>query len=179
MARKLESSKPAAESNSAAAQLAELQPDVSVTIADRALVVREYEFFEGLEVAHRATAFIADVCAMARADGTLRYDRIRRLFGVHREVVVAIAAQAAGVDPEWVAKLGRADAEQFMSAWFAANSGFFVHEVVVELREDRQRAAVLRLTGSSSSAGSLPPDLATAIVSADTPSGNSSASTTP
>jgi hypothetical protein len=178
MARKLQA-RPAPPAPHPAGAPQALRPDVRVTIAGRDLVVREYAFFEGLEVAHQAQALIAAMHAAAIADGSLRYDRIRRLFGVHSDVVIPIAAQAADVEPDWVLQLSRSDAERFISAWFSANSSFFVHEVVVELREERQRAAALGLIGSSSSAGSLPPDLAISIDSADTPSASSSASTPP
>lgn len=160
---------PAAEDPSAADGLAALNPDVTLTLAGRAITMREYGFFEGLDVAHRAAGFIADMHAMC-AGGALRYSLIRRLFGVHQDVVVAIAAQAADVEPEWLRGLGAADAEVFMSSWFAVNSSFFVHEVVVEMREERHRASTS--TGSTSSPVSPPPALATSTGSVDSPSVN-------
>jgi hypothetical protein len=160
MARKLEKKPaPAAEETSAADAIAALKPDANITVAGRAITVREYVYFDGLEVAHRAAGFIAALCALAK-DGELRYATARRLFGVHRAEVIAIAAQAADVEPEWVAGLNPADAEFFMSTWFAVNIGFFVREVVVEIQE----AARLRSMASSST-GSSPvspaPDSAT------------------
>lgn len=167
MAQKISKAPPAAESVSAAEQLATIQPTVELTLAGRKFTVREYGFFEGLEVAHRAQAFIADMHAMC-SDGQLRYDRIRRLFGVHRDVVVTIAAQSANVEPEWIGGLARDDAETFMSAWFGVNAGFFVREVVVEMREERL-LEVIRSTGSTSSSGSPTPDSATSTASDDSP----------
>lgn len=170
MARRIEpAAPPAAGETPAAEQLAELHPELSLTIAGRPLVLREYGFYEGLEVAHKAQALIADMHQLCR-DGALRFDRIRRLLGVHRQVVIPIAAQSAGVDPEWVAGLEGNDAETFLSAWFGVNAGFFVHEVVVEMREERVLAAMTAQAGPSSSPGSAPPDSATSTASADTPS---------
>lgn len=163
----------AAEPDSAAAELAELSPDITLTLADRQITVREYGFFEGLDVAHRSSAFIGDMHDQCR-DGQLRYDRIRRLFGKHADVVVAIAAEAAGVEPEWVRSLGKDDAETFMSTWFAVNAGFFVHEVVVEMREERQREQLLAgakgPAGTNSSSSSPPPDSDPSTTSAASPS---------
>lgn len=172
MARKIDqrAPAPAAESNSAADQLSVLNPDLTLTIAGREVTICEYGFFDGLEVAHRASAFIADMHNACR-DGELRFDRIRRLFGKHREVVVDIAAQAASVEPVWVNELDRNDAEIFMSAWFGVTSGFFVHEVVMEMREERQLAA-MQSTGSTSSPTSPPPDSATSTASGNSPSVN-------
>lgn len=170
MARVAEKKKPAAAENSSAAALAIISPDLPLTLAGRAIVVREYGFFEGLAVAHRAEGFIADMHNMCRG-GELRYDRIRRLFGVHRDVVIEIAAQAADVEPEWVAALKGSDAESFMSAWFSVNASFFVHEVIVEMREERQRQA-LGSTGASSSSASLRPGSGTSIASDGSPSGS-------
>lgn len=171
MARKLDRKKAvAAEDDSAAAQLAVLNPQVTLTLAGRKFTIREYGYFEGLQVAHDAAAFIADIHDICR-DGELRYDRIRRLFGVHQQVVIDIAAQAAGVEADWVRGLERADAEAFMSSWFGVNAGFFVREVLVEMREERQRAA-MRSTGSISSPGSPPPGTETSSASAGSPSVN-------
>jgi len=172
MARKSTPSKVEAageDSTSPAVALAEISPEVRLTVAGRTLTIREYGFFEGLEVAHKAQPLIAAMHAMC-ADGNLEYSRIRRLFGVHRDVVIEIAAQAADVEPEWVRGLERkpADAELFLDTWFGVNSSFFVHEVVVELREARQRVAMS--TGSALSPNSPPPDSATSTVLGDSPS---------
>lgn len=169
MARKVDKKAPAAaEPSSAADDIAALQPDASLTIAGRRLTIREYGYFEGLKVAHQAAGFIADMHTMC-ADGDLRFARVRRLFGVHEAVVLAIAAQAADVEPEWVRGLAKADAETFMSTWFAVNVGFFVQEVVVEIKEERQRRWMAsKSTGSSS--GSPAPGSATSTASADSPS---------
>ena len=153
---------PAVEDNA----LEVLNPDQSLTIAGREITIREYGFFEGLEVMARASAFVADMHAQCR-DGELRYSRIRRLFGVHADVVSAISAQSADVDAEWVKGLGHADGDLFLSRWFAVNAGFFVHEVVVEMREDRQLADS---TGTTSSSASPTAVSATSTDSDDSPS---------
>lgn len=168
--RVVRKTRPAAGSSPAAEALQALKPDAPLSVAGRKVTVREYGYFEGLEVAHRAAPFIADMHAIC-ADGDLRYTRIRRLFGVHQEVVCAIAAQAADVDTDWVRGLKGNDAEIFMSTWFAVNSAFFVHEVVVEMREARQRAA-MSSTGSTSSPVSPAPASATSTASAGSPSGS-------
>lgn len=160
MARKVQRNAPAAaEDTSAADAVSALKPDASVTIAGRAITVREYGYFEGLEVAHRAAAFIGDLLAMARG-GELRFANARRLFGVHADVVVAIAAQAADVEPAWVRNLAPAEAEAFMATWFAVHVPFFMREVVNELQEEVQlRLMASRSTGSLSD--SPAPDSAT------------------
>ena len=171
MAKRVEKKAPksAAGSNPAAEQVGVLSPDVVITVGGQKVTVREYGFFEGLEVAARGAVFIAAMHDISR-DGELRYDRIRRLFGVHQDVVIGIAAQAANVQADWVRGLDREDAEVFMSTWFGVNSRFFVNEVVVEMREERQRA--LRSTGSTSSPSSPAPDSAASTTSADSPSVN-------
>jgi hypothetical protein len=169
MARKIEK-KPAAaaESDSAAETIEALKPDASTTIAGRAITVREYGYFEGLEVAHRASGFIADLLAAGKG-GQLRFAHARRLFGVHEPVVVAIAAQAADVEPDWVRGLKPVDAEAFMATWFAVNAGFFMQEVVNELQEELQlHLMASRSTGSFS--GSPAPVSATSTDSAASPS---------
>jgi hypothetical protein len=174
MGRKIERNKPvqpAAESDSAVDALASLKPEASLTVAGRKLTVREYVYFEGLEVAHVARAFIEDLIALGK-EGQLRFSQARRLFGVHRKTVVSIAARAADVEPEWVEGLGAADADAFMATWFAVNLPFFMREVVTELRED----ALLRLMASKSigsSSASPAPDSALSMSSGSaSPSGS-------
>ncbi len=171
MARKLPTKDAAGSAPSAAAEaadeLAVMKPDVTLKIDGVEVTFREYGFFEGLEVAHHLSGFISDMTASLGTD--LRYDRVRRLFGVHRDVVIPAAAQSAGVEPEWVAGLKGPAAEIFMSTWFAVNAGFFVHEAVVSLREERlQRAPV----GRPSSPASPEPGSATPTASDGAPSGS-------
>ena len=52
----------------AADDLAILHPDRTLVLGGRTIVLREYGFFEGLDVADRASAFIADLIA-ASDDG--------------------------------------------------------------------------------------------------------------
>lgn len=159
----------AAEPSSAVADLSALQPDVTLTIADREVTLREYGFFEGLAVADTAAAFITDM--QQCMDGQLTYSRIRRLFGKHQAVVSAIAAQAGDVEPEWLRGLPPRDGELYMSTWFAVNSSFFVHELVVELQV-RRSAAAATSTGLAPSPDSPAPGSAISTASAVSPSGS-------
>lgn len=171
MARQVKKPAPtAAESSSAAVDLSALQPDITHTIAGRKVTIREYGFFEGLQVASTAAAFIADMHQQC-ADGTLTYSGIRRLFGAHQAAVIEIAAQSGGVEPGWLLALKPGDAELYMSTWFAVNSGFFMHELVVEMQVQRHSPAPTS-TGLASSPGSQAPGSATSTASAASPSGN-------
>lgn len=162
---------PPAAPEQGAAGLDTLAPDVTTAIAGRDVTFREYGFLEGLAIAERASVLIADMVALC-ADGTMRYARVRRLFGKHRDVVVPIAAESAGVEPAWVEGLGAADSELFLSTWFTVNSSFFVREVAVDMRDAALAAARSVSTGSSSSPGSLPPGSEITTASADSPSVN-------
>ena len=152
-----------AEQVSAPDDLSALEPDIRLVIAGRDIVIREYSFFESLEVAHKASALIADVADMLQAS-LLSYTAIRRLFGVHSVVVVDLIAKSAGVEPEWILALPSNEAEILTSTWFSVNSGFFIHEAAVDLRERRAQHAA-GLTGSRSSSNSASPDSATSTSS--------------
>lgn len=138
------------EAASAADELAILHPDRMLPIGGRDVTIREYGFFEGLDVADRAAAFIADLVA-GSTDGTLRYTQVRRLFGRHRAVVPLIAAQAADVDVAWLEALAPDELELFLATWFAVNAAFFVREALAELRETALREA--HVLAASASAG--------------------------
>ena len=157
MATKLPAA-PASET-AAADDLAILHPDRTLVLGGRTIVLREYGFFEGLDVADRASAFIADLIA-ASDDGALRYAQVRRLFGRHRAVIPAIAAQAGDVDAAWLETLAPDELELYLATWFAVNAAFFVREVLAELREAQLLAAGAS-AGAISSPDSPPPATAT------------------
>ena len=150
---------PPEDARTAADDLAILHPDRTLVIGGRTLTIREYGFFEGLDVADRASGFIADLVG-ASADGSLRYAQVRRLFGRHRAVIPAIAAQAADVEPSWLETLAPDELELYLATWFAANAAFFVREVLAEIREAHVLAAGAS-AGTSSSSGSQAADSAT------------------
>jgi hypothetical protein len=172
MATKLPAA-PASDATATADDLAILHPDRTLTLGGRAITLREYGFFEGLDVADRAAAFIADL-VLASDDGALRYAHVRRLFGRHRAVIPAIAAQAGDVEVAWLEALPPDDLELYLATWFAVNAAFFVREVLAELREtqlrEAQRLAAGASAGAISSPVSPPPDTAHPISSDDAPS---------
>ncbi len=150
----------------AADDLAILHPDRTLVLGGRTIVLREYGFFEGLDVADRAAGFIADLIA-ASDDGALRYAHVRRLFGRHRAVIPAIAAQAGDVEAAWLEALPPDELELYLATWFAVNAAFFVREVLAELRETQLREAQRLAAGASAGAISSPdsPPPATATLS--------------
>lgn len=174
MARKQSEAKaaaPAAEPDSAAEELAALSPDVSLDVAGRALTVREYRVFEGLEVSAIGTAFIADVVELCR-DGHFTYERVRPLIGRQINVVAEMVARSV-VDARTGLSVGagylrtldrREDVETLLSVWFGVNARFFVHEAIVVLRMERLRAAMVP-AGSTSSPGSPKAGSATSAAS--------------
>ena len=135
----------------AADDLAILHPDRTLVLGGRTIVLREYGFFEGLDVADRASHFIADLVA-ASEDGTLRYTQVRRLFGRHRSVVPSIAAQAGDVEVAWLETLAPDDLEIYLATWFAVNAAFFVREALAELRETGLRETHALAAGASAGA---------------------------
>ncbi len=142
---------PADEATSTADDLAVLRPDRTLPIGGRHVTIREYGFFEGLDVADRASAFIADLVA-ASEEGTLRYTQVRRLFGRHRSVVPSIAAQAGDVEVAWLEALAPDDLEIYLATWFAVNAAFFVREALAELRENGLRETHALAAGASAGA---------------------------
>ncbi|MCM8599813.1 MAG: hypothetical protein NFW04_14350 [Candidatus Accumulibacter sp.] len=167
MATKLPAA-PASDAVTAADDLAILHPDRTLVVGGRSIVIREYGFFEGLDVADRASAFIADLIA-ATDDGRLRYAQVRRLFGRHRAVVPQVAAQAADITVDWLVSLPEDEQELFMATWFAVNAAFFVREVLAELREAQLLAAGAS-AGAISSPDSPLPGTARPTSSGDAPS---------
>ena len=171
MARKV---KPAASSTTAAGpdpaaeELAIMRPELRLTIAGREIVMREYDFFESMEIVYEDPDFLEGCLqAFTADDGRDPWESMRPLFGKHRAFCKRAAALAAGVEVEWIASLANPrDVDTLMSAWWSVNGSFFVHEVAVKLRGRRARAAS---AGPKSSPASPPTDSATPTASAATP----------
>lgn len=145
-----------------------MRPEIKLSIADREIVMREYDFFESMEIVYDDPAFL-EGCLQAFTAGGGRdpWEAMRPLFGKHRAFCKRAAALAAGVEVEWIEGLANPrDVDALMSAWFAVNGHFFVHEVAVMLRGRRAKAAS---AGPKSSPASPPTDSATPTASAATP----------
>lgn len=158
---------PATEPEASAAAV--LFPDVPLVVNGRELLVREYTFGESLEVSILAAPLIADI-ARTIANGALRYDRVRPLLARHRDIVLVLVSRSAGVEPEWIAGLPRAQGELLVNTWFTVNCGFFVHEAATQLLD--LRAAATASTGQTSSSASPAPASEISSGSADTPNGS-------
>jgi|SRR5580765_5411995 len=176
MARKVQKADAPAANDSAssdAESLAELQPNGKLTIAGREIEIREYSFWEGLEVAHKASGFITDLLKEMES-GDFRYTRVRRLIGVHRVALIPLVLQSAGVDDEWLESLSAEDKDSLLSAWYGVHVGFFVHEAVAEVQERLllARAAAARSTGTTSSSASPAMDSGISTNSDGSPNGS-------
>lgn len=152
----------------AADALAVMRPELKLTIAGREIVMREYDFFESMEIVYEDEAFLEGCLqAFTGAGGREPWEAMRPLFGRHRAFCKRAAALAAGVDVEWIEGLrDPRDVDTLMSSWWAVNGHFFVHEVAVLLRG---RRAMTASAGTKSSPASPPTDSGAPTASADTP----------
>ncbi|ATG73682.1 hypothetical protein AN401_07265 [Zobellella denitrificans] len=150
-----------------------LHPERPVTIAGRELVLREYGFVEGLRLRSQMQPFLDDLFRLMQMESEPEVDQVLGLIGDHVDQVVAWAAQAAGVTPQWVAGLPPAEGETLLIVWWEVNSPFFVRQL--QMREMtrilRQAKSREHSAGATSTATSSPPDTARNAL-ATTPSGS-------
>lgn len=145
-----------------------MRPELKLTISGRSIIMREYDFFESMEIVYEDPAFLEGCLqAFTAEDGRDPWESMRPLFGKHRAFCKRAAALAAGVEVEWIETLANPrDVDTLMSAWWSVNGSFFVHEVAVMLRGRRART---ESAGPKSSPVSPPTDSATPTASAATP----------
>ncbi|MEN1942654.1 DUF6631 family protein [Luteimonas sp. MJ293] len=172
MARKVTpaaSPAPAAEPDPAAGELAVMQPDITLQLGDESVVVREYSFWDGMEVVYAdGRAFLDDVVASLEDGKADAWEQVRALVGRHQGYLLRAIAKAVGRDPDWVKGLGARNADALFSTWWAVNGHFFLHEATVVIRG---RLAVRASAGPKSSPSSPAQDSAPPTASAtDTPS---------
>lgn len=183
MARKLDQPEaaPAAPASAPAApadgadDLAVLYPDATLTLAGRAITVREYGFIAGLQLRAQMAPFIRDLEAtFAAGDGYT--DDVLAVVGQHAELVRAAIAQSAGVEPEWIDTLHGADAEVLQLTWWAVCGPFFVRQLLRRAQEKAQRRQLL--SGGDAYSPSSSTAASAASPSSDAAPSGSSGSTT-
>lgn len=162
--------------------LAITHPNARVTIAGRALVVREYELGEGLGIRALMKPFSADLLAMFTSGEALVED-ILDLLGTHRQLtqqaiaqsIAPAGEQATGDDIAWIAGLNDADGDLLINTWWSICGPFFLRQVTRRFTERARRKVFVGATStpSSSSVDTAPP-----AASDTTPSASSSSSTT-
>ena len=135
-------------------ELAILHPERTLTVAGRALTVREYGFVEGLAVHRDARALVADLAALVRTQGDAPWDAVLDVLGQHDAVVIELVARACDVEAEWLRGLSDADGQMLLMLWWAVNGPFFVRRVVTVLATEAAR----RSAGANSTPPSSPQD---------------------
>lgn len=147
-----------------------MNPNRTLAVGDREVTVREYTFWEGMEVAHGLQPMI-DAMAELYQPNQWTYARLRRVLGAHHQQVIPAIALSIGQDEAWIRGLDGVQSEILLSAWFKVHMGFFVGEVMMQAAE-RSMAIESPLTGLSSSPDFPPPDLEASPNSSSSPSVN-------
>ncbi len=150
MARKVkqdgaESAKPVAPQGATGdTDLAVMLPDLTCDIAGETVTVREYRFFEGLQLLQSQQPFFDALYAVMSREGAQPgfYD-VLLVFAEHEERVSAMVAKSVDRDIAWVRGLSTSNGEGLMLMWWEVNGGFFIRMI-------RARAVDQRLAGSPS-----------------------------
>lgn len=153
MAKKVE-----APANQAAVKAAEeldvLHPERSVVLAGRAVTVREYGFVEGTRLRLLAKPFTDQLFAFIKGQEVPHYEAVLDIIAEHIDLVVALMAQAADVEVEWIQQLSSDDGELLTLMWWGANGSFFMRAALQRLRAEREVVALL--AGAASTPPSSP-----------------------
>ncbi|MBN0668865.1 hypothetical protein JTM15_33380, partial [Pseudomonas aeruginosa] len=98
MARKVTRKKSA----TGAEDLSVIHPDRTIIIAGRDVVMREYGFFESLELLPLLEPILVDLEEQAKANAPWPgIEAVPSFLGNHFSVLVHLIAKAASVDMEW------------------------------------------------------------------------------
>ncbi|MGE4459101.1 MAG: DUF6631 family protein [Stenotrophomonas sp.] len=132
-----------------------LNPDISLSINGERVTVREYSFFEAMDVVYADRGFLDDCVVILAAPGQDPWEAVRALVGRHRTFLVSAIATSCDREIAWVIGLPPKEQDRLFSTWWAVNGHFFLQEAAVVLRS--RNAAASRSTGTSSSATSPAP----------------------
>lgn len=173
MARKLKS-ETIARPEQGRDDLAVLHPELEITVAHRALVVREYGLVEGLRLRAALQPF-TDALQVQFEQGDALVEDVMDLVAAHWERLRGPIALSAGVEPDWVDVLGDADGDLLLNAWWSVCGPFFVRRILRRAAERLRRQA---LAGATSMPSSSTPATAPPPSSAAAPSDSSGSTTT-
>jgi hypothetical protein len=174
MARKVTLKKPA-RPDEGRDDLAIIHPEITRTIAGRAITLREYGFVDGLRLRAHTQPFVLALEALFQTTDGLT-DDVMAVVGEHYDLVRAAIAQSAGVEVEWIEGLRGDDAELLLITWWEVCGPFFVRQLLRRLNERARR--LQRLGGAASSQSSPALDSAPPASSDATPPDSCDSSTT-
>ena len=121
MARKVTRKKSA----TGAEDLSVINPDRTIIIAGRDVVMREYGFFESLELLPLLEPILVDLEEQAKAGAPWPgIEAVPSFLGNHFSVLVHMIAKAASVDMEWMRGLGADDGYELVWWWWIVNGPF-------------------------------------------------------
>ncbi|PKM31731.1 MAG: hypothetical protein CVV07_01050 [Gammaproteobacteria bacterium HGW-Gammaproteobacteria-11] len=121
--------------------LAILHPDLSVKIAGRAIVMREYGFIEGLKLNPLYKPFVDDLHDQVVSGGVPPLNEIVGIMANHTDSIEQLIAAAADVELDWVRGLNDKDGSELLYLWWTVNAPFFMRRVFDRIRADRAVAA--------------------------------------
>lgn len=125
-----------------------LHPERQVTVAGRAIVMREYGFVEGLKL-RALYAPLIETLKPILAEGELpELDEILDLLAEHAERLPQLMASACDQPLEWVAGLGHEQGHHLMLVWWGVNGPFFMRSAAGQLLSEKVRA--MRRAGATS-----------------------------
>ena len=151
-----------------------LHPELEITVAGRALVVREYGLVEGLRLRAQLKPFTEALHAQFERGDALVED-VMDLIAEHWDSLRGAVATSAGVEADWIDSLGDADGDLLLNAWWGVCGPFFVRQI---LRRAAERARRHALGGATSTPSSSTRATAPQPNSGDAPSDSSGSTTT-
>lgn len=132
--------------------LAILYPERTATIAGKAVVMREFNFVEGMQLHALIKPLVEGMAGLLLADALPYDDALRPIFGEHAAEVVQLIATACDQPVEWVTGLGDEDGNALRLLWWSVNGPFFGRRVRESLVLHQLRAAAGPMPSSSSPA---------------------------
>lgn len=112
-----------------------LAPDRQITLRGEALTVREFYFFEGIELTRIAAPILAEMSALFRSDREVELSDLEDLLIRHTEPMLILMARSIGKPVEWLKspEVGDAEGHLLLSTFWTVNSHFFVHRLMMSL----------------------------------------------
>lgn len=131
---------------------------ITVPIGGETIAVRELSWAAAMRLMPRLRPLLADLRALALAEGDIPDSAIDALLYDHPDAWIALVAESCARPVQWVEALAGPDGDTLRSAAWAANAGFFSRQLVLSATIGRALKPAAPSASPSCSPTSSAPD---------------------
>lgn len=106
-----------------------LYPEAELTVAGRAITLREYTFVQGLKLRAKIQPFLNGLSKLTATPELTPLESILDLLADYQDSVLELMSVSANVEVEWIKRLNDEDGQLLAFTWWRVCGPFFVRQL--------------------------------------------------